>query len=580
MPLFTSSLSVPSLRLKAVAWRLARAAAAALVLGLGFPVLAQTDAISPAGLFGVQGQARVVIDPTGQQTPAEIEQRFARGEGAVASADRIMPMGGPAAVWYELVLPAVGVPTPLVLAVPHPSMDRVELYRPLAGADWSAQRSGDSTAVAKWPLRHLHPAFEFVLQPGEARASYLRVQHSNQISVRWTLSSAREFQEASKRWHLLLGAYSGLVALVIMICVVNAYSWRDPIHFYFAVYALVVAFGQLSITGLAGEYLWPHNPWWNDAAPRVLPAAAVALGHVLMRQLVLARGTRWAARLMLGMAATGGVLAMGFLFIGRDPFFAITGPYYLASFVTYLGAALWYAWRIPRVGLWVLGGVLALIAGALFPLLRDLQLVPMSFWTQYGAQLGAGLQIPLLLIALYIRSRASRDNQSRVGAMSKVDPLTGVPNHGVMVQRLQHLLQHQQKDPVAGVVLRVRIGNIQELRAEYGLQVAQMALVHAGACITQVVREGDTVARHRDGDFILILQGRLTRDQLSSIGQRLIARGLAPSVVLPQGAVLQLKVAIAESPFQSRDVELLLQSLEVVVAELAARPGKALRFVA
>jgi diguanylate cyclase (GGDEF)-like protein len=426
----------------------------------------------------------------------------------------------------------------------------------------------------------LHPAFEFVQQPGEVRRTYLRVQHSHPINVRWTVWSTRDFQESSKHWHLLLGAYLGLVALVILLCVVNAWTWRDSIHSYYAAYVAVVAIGQLSLTGLAGEYFWPHNPWWNDVASNVLPIAGAALGHLFMRELVVERGERWATHLMLGMAAAGGVLALCFIFFGRDPFFAMTGPYYIGSFVIYLGVALWYAWRIPRVGLWILAGIVAVLAGSVFPILRNMQLVPLSFWTQYGAQIGAAVEIPLLLIALYLRSRERRDNQVRVGALSRVDPLTGTANHRVMLARLEHLLHHQQRDPEAGVVLRVRIGNIQEIRAEYGLQVAQAALVHAGACVTQVVREGDTVARHRDGDFVVILEGHFTRDQVAEIGQRLIARGLAPSDILPPGTVLQLKVAVAGHPFQAQGVALLLQTLEAAVSELAARPGKALRFVA
>ncbi len=532
------------------------------------------------GGLGGQAQALVVIDRSGAQTAAEIWQRFERGEGLPAQADRIMPTGGSAAMWYQLALPAVTDATPLVLAVPHPGMNRVELYRPQAGGGWRVERSGDAIAVADWPVRYLHPAFAWVQFPGEVRTTYLRVQHSHPISVRWTVWRASDFHESSKRWHLLLGVYGGLMLLVIVICARNAYSWRDAIHLYYAAYVLVVTLAQFSMAGLAGEYFWPRSPWWNDIAANVLTTASAALVHLFMRELVVERGVRWATQLMLAMAAAGGVLALCFVFIGRDPFFAITGPYFLTSLSIYLGVALWYAWQVPRVGLWVLAAIAVVLGASVFPILRNMQLVPLSFMTQHGAQLGVALQIPLLLVALYLRSRARQGNHARIGAMSRVDPLTGVANHQVMLERLEHLLHHQQRDPEAGVVLRVRIGNIHQIRDEYGLQVAQMALVHAGACITQVVREGDTVARHREGDFVLVLQGRVPRDQIAGIGQRLIARGLAPSDLLPPGTVLQLKIAIAATPFVAPGVGPLLQSLEGVVAELAARPGKALRFVA
>lgn len=544
------------------------------------PALAQTASAPASGWLGRQGEALVLVDPSGAQTLAQVQQRFADGEATPASAGRIMPAGGATALWYQLALPAVTEPTPLVLALPHPGMDRVDLYRPAADGGWHVQRSGDAIPVSQWPLPYLHPAFELLQQPGEARPSYLKVQHSHPISVRWSVWPAREFQESSNRWHFLLGAYAGLVALVIVICAVNTYFWRDSIHFYYAAYVLVMALGQLSLTGLAGEYFWPDNPWWNDVASNVLPVTGAALGHLFMRELVLGRGARWATRLMLAMGAAGAVLALCFLLVGRYPFFAISGPYFLLSFLIYLGVALWYAWRIPRVGLWVLAGILVVLAGAVFPILRNMQLVPVSFMTQYGAQLGVALEIPLLLVALYLRSRERRDNRARVDAMARIDPLTGASNHRVMLARLHQLLIHQLRDPASGAVLRVRIGNLQAIRDEYGLQVAQMALVHAGACITRVAREGDTVARHRDGDFVLILEGRVTRDQLSEMGQRLIARGLAPSELLPPGAVLQLKVAIAAAPFQAPSTAPLLQALEAAVTEMAARPGKALRFVA
>ncbi len=577
MPLLPSRFSLPVLA--AQGGQLFRLALVACVFGLGLPARAQTVQVAAPGWMGLQGAAQLVIDVSGQQTLAQIEQRFALGESEPADTGRFIPTGGNTAVWYRLALPAVAVPSPLVLALPHPGINLVELYRPAADGGWGVERSGDAIPVAQWPLPYLHPAFELVLQPGEARASYLRVQHSHPINVRWAFWSARDFQESGQRWHFFLGAYVGLVALVILICTLNAYVLRDSIHLHYAAYVLFLTLGQLSLTGLAGEYLWPDSAWWNDAASNVMPVTGVALGHLFMRELVHERGARWATRLMLGMAAAGAALALGFLLVGRDPFFAISSPYYLASFALYLGAALWYAWRIPGVGAWVLAGMLALLAGSVFPILRNMQLLPVSFLTQYGAQLGAAVQIPLLLVALYLRSREQRQTRARVGAMAKADPLTGVANHQVMLQRLAHLLEHQQRDPGAGVVIRVRIGNIQAIRDEYGLQVAQMALVHAGACISQVVREGDTVARHRDGDFVLILQGRMERDDIAVIGQRLIARGLAPSSVLPPGAVLQLKVGIAAPPFQVPDEAALLQALEVVVTELAARPGKALRFI-
>ncbi|MGH8805998.1 MAG: sensor domain-containing diguanylate cyclase, partial [Polaromonas sp.] len=433
--------------------------------------------------------------------------------------------------------------------------------------------------VAVWPLRHLYPAFELVLQPHESQPSYLRVAHNYPISVQWTLSDVSHFQDGSKQWHLLMGVYIGLVLLIALMSGVHAVSWRDGIHLFYAGYVLVVAVGQLSLMGLGGEYFWPDTALWNDRAPGALTLAAAALLHLFLRQLVVDRDVPWLSYWLLVMTALGGGVALGFVLVGRKPFIALSAPYYLASMATYLGVAGWYAWRSPRVGGWVLAAMACLVGGSIFPILRTLSLIPMSGATQYGAQVGAALEIPLLLIALYFRSRERRGNQARVGALTRVDPLTGVASHRILLRRLEQLILRQRRDPGVGAVVRIRLGNATDLRHEYGMEAVQNAVVHAGACITGVAQEGDTVARHRDGDFVLVLHGHLTRQQLTDIGQRLIARGLAESPGLPPTMVLQLKLAVAEAPFKVADASRLLQSLEAVLGELAGRPGTALRFI-
>ncbi len=543
-------------------------------------IASQSGSHAPADM---RGEGWVLVDASGSLTVEQIHARFEAGEGQPAKADQIMPTGSGRALWYRLTLPSVASPTPLVLSVPHPSMDHVDLYRPAMPAEgagrWQLQRSGDLIPVAAWPLRHLYPAFGLVLQPGESQPSYLRVAHAYPISVHWMLSDVSHFQEDSKQWHLLLGVYIGLVLLIALTSSVHAVSWRDSVHLFYAGYVLVVALGQLSLTGLGGEYFWPGTAWWNDLAPAVLTLADAALLHLFLRQLVMDRDVSWLSYWLLLMTALGGVMVLGFVAGERGPFFAFLVPYYLTSLATYLGVAAWYARRRPRVGGWVLAAMACLVGGAIFPILRTLSLIPLSMATQYGEQVGAAFEIPLLLIALYFRSRERRDNQARVGALTRVDPLSGVASHRVLLQRLEQLMLRQRRHPGAGAVVRIRLGNANEIRHDYGMEAAQNAVVHAGACITGVAQEGDTVARHHDGDFVLVLQGRLTHEQLADIGQRLIVRGLAGSPGLPPHLVLKLKLAVAEAPFRATDATSLLESLGAVLGELAGRSGTALRFV-
>ncbi|MFS2033733.1 7TM diverse intracellular signaling domain-containing protein [Polaromonas sp. CT11-55] len=547
----------------------------------------ENPAASPAAMVpapfkpgrGVLGEGQVLVDSAGTFTFEQVRSKFDAGEGRAVQSSEIMPTGGGAALWYRLALPAVAAPTPLMLTIPHPNMDSVDLYRPAPGGVWQVERSGDAVPVAQWPVRHLTPAFELLLQPGETQASYLRVAHNYPISVPWELSDPESFHEQSKESHLLLGVYIGLVLLIALMSALHTASWRDSIHLFFAGYVLVVAAGQLSLTGLAGEFLWPGNAWWNDSAPVALTLATAALLHLFLRQMVVDRDAPWLSRGLLLMTVLGAGILTAFLVMGNKSSFNLATPYYLGSMAVYLSVAGWYVWRRPMVGLWVLAAMVCLTVGSIFPILRTQAMLPLGIATQYGAQIGAAFEILLLLVALYLRSREKRDNQARVGALTRVDPLTGLGNHRVLLQRLDALLVRQRRDPGAGAVMRVRLGNAIDIRQDYGMEAAQSAVVQAGACVAGVASDGDTVARHRDGDFLLILQGHLRRDELTQIAQRLIARGLADSPSLPPGTMLQFRIAVAEAPFNAPDAEQLLHAMGNVLRELSGRSGTGLRFI-
>ncbi len=550
--------------------------------GLSAGVLAGSSAGAAAAApwqdLAVEG--RYWLDHGGKAGLAEAAGHFDAGDDRPFDPRLVLPLGDMAAVWVKLALPPVTAPRNVVLSIPHPGMDKVELYRLGTDGQWRMERTGDATPVERWPVRDRVPAFEFTLQPGEAGPTWLRVQHSHPIGVRWGLWDSRSFDESSKRWHLLLGGYAGFLVLVVVLSCFNAVSWRDPIHFYYAGYVTVLGLAQLSQVGVAGEFLWPGSAWWNDISSVVLPILAVVAAILFIGELVAERGQRWLSWVNVAAVTAGLAIALGFLMLGRGPVFALSNVYYLVSFVFYLGVVGWFTWRRPRVGLWVMAGLVTIMGGATFAILRNMGVLPLSFATQYGAQIGVALEIPLVLIGLYFRSRERRDSQVRLSALVRVDPLTGVGSHRVMMERLEHLIERHRRDASRGAVMRVRLANIAEIRREHGLEVAQAALVKAGSIVARTGSEGDTIARHRDGDFIVQLEGRMHRDQVAEAGRNIIARGLAYSQRLPQGLTLTLHVACACAPLpEGLSANELLAALDSVLDDIQRNPGRAMRFL-
>lgn len=524
--------------------------------------------------------ASVLLDDTGQLGFEAMRARFERGEGQPHRSAQTLPIGGVKTAWFRIQLQPTERDLAQVIAVPHPGMDRVNLYHPGGAGGWIAQQSGDLLPVAQWPIRYLYPALAFTQLPDAPPVLYLEVRHSHPISVRWSIAQRPAFDESSKLWHLILGSYSGFIALVLVLSVYNGFSWRDPLHFFYAGHVLVLALTQMALTGLGGEYLWPDSVWWNNQASVVVPVAGGIATSVLL--FVLMRDHRnpfWPCAWLLLIALIYVLIALGYLFIGRNPFFLINNLVYPVAFAVDLAVLVWYARRQPTVGLWILAGFTCLIAGACLSILRNFGLLPISVFTQYGLQIGSTLEIPLMLIGLYARSRERRDNQLRLSSMTRVDPLTGVSSQRVLMERLEALVVRQRRNAARGAVMRVRVCNLVEIREQHGLEAAQSALVHAAACITQSIAEGDGVGRHSDGDFVVLLEGRASRPHTLACARQLIDQGQAPTRLLPAGVVLNLHVVAALAPLPERNAQALLARMDATLDEMALRPDCVLRFL-
>lgn len=500
------------------------------------------------------------IDTTGVATLAQAQAAFASGAGRPADMDAVMPIGPSSAIWYRLQMPPVPQPLRAVLRIAFPGTDHVDLYRPVDGGQWQRMRSGDHVPVVDWPLRNIDPSFMFTIEPGE-RPTFMRVENAQPIRVRWTLQDARSFFESLKLWHFALGAYGGFIAMVVLLSLFNAVSWRDPIHLYYAVHVVMVALSIVALTGVGNEYLWPDSPRWADAAPVVIPGLAMAWFGLFVRELVVERGGRLLSWLLIGHFVVGVLMVVLFLILGREHVYRAPSVYAVPALLMVLFVVGWYTLRRPKVGLWVLGGMLMLVAGALLPLLQNLGVLETSFLTESGTQLGAALEIPLLLVGLYFRSRERRANRLRLEQMATTDPLTGLANHRVLFRRLEQLLKAARRDRSLGAVYRVHVANLADITSEHGREAGEAALMRAAECVAKDAREGDLVARDPGSDVLLVLGGRITQHAAAAMGRDIIARGLKYSPRLPRDVTLKLRVAAACAPLPEAMPADLVQSL-------------------
>jgi GGDEF domain-containing protein len=127
----------------------------------------------------------------------------------------------------------------------------------------------------------------------------------------------------------------------------------------------------------------------------------------------------------------------------------------------------------------------------------------------------------------------------------------------------------------------VHVANLADIRAEYGREAGEAALVRAGECVVKEAHEGDLVAREQGDDIVLLLGGHPTQGQAAIAGRNIIARGLKFSARLPPGVTLKLRIAGFAPPLPGTgDAQGVLQTLARLLLDIENDPhGRALRFV-
>jgi two-component system CheB/CheR fusion protein len=155
------------------------------------------------------------------------------------------------------------------------------------------------------------------------------------------------------------------------------------------------------------------------------------------------------------------------------------------------------------------------------------------------------------------------------------DPLTGLPNRQLLVDRLAMSLATMQRESRAGVaVVFLDLDDFKLVNDTCGHPVGDEVLVEVARRLTGVIRPSDTVARFGGDEFVVLLSIDPSRpEQMRAIAERL-AGVLKPSFALSDGAhdvTASLGVAVCGDASESPEDVIREADAAMYRAKLAGR---------
>ena len=534
--------------------------------------------------LNISAASVVWLDQTGSTTPEQVIAGKRAALFTPSAEGAYYAMGRQASLWlhyrFKRTPTANVLPEDWLLQFPQPLLDKVTVYQLNADGNWISQTTGDTVALPVGAESGRFPQFQ--LQLGNDRVGdgmrdvYVRVQSGIATSLDAKVTAHSAYSRQTQIEYLILGLTFGAMLLVMVTCLNQSWVYRDLSFSWYAGYVFLLTLVTGAWTGVGTQFVWQSWGMWADIAPGVLGSmtggAALLVAHYLCKP-----GSRH--RVFEKVVHYWGLAGFGVgamvPFLDRRVAVMIVGAYLALVVVGALSRAA-LTWRgKDLVGMWVFIAFTPVAVAATFLVGDRLGLLPTSWISQYGVMVGFAIEMPLLLVALNLRSRERHSVEARAQALTSHDALTGLLSAPIFQDRFKQIVARSRKNREPAAVIYIDLVNYRYIKKTWGVAVAEQSLLRSVIKLRRILRDVDTVGRIDEARFGVILEGVTSREPVTELAARLIAAGLMPLKGLKPEVILQFHVAAAllrEYPGSSSDIAEALTSLMQHMGPRSRRP--------
>ena len=171
---------------------------------------------------------------------------------------------------------------------------------------------------------------------------------------------------------------------------------------------------------------------------------------------------------------------------------------------------------------------------------------------QQGAILLGGVLLTLVAWALLRLMPSARDRALELVAertaelhrLALQDPLTGLANRGLVLDRVSESLATGTRPASAIAVVFIDLDNFKDINDSLGHSVGDAVLRELGVRLTACVRTEDTVGRLGGDEFIILLVGDSLSESLETVANRILASVRSPIFIDEVEVALEVDASI------------------------------------
>jgi diguanylate cyclase (GGDEF)-like protein len=531
-----------------------------LCVGAHAAETADTPFVLPADPVDVEpfsSEIDLLEDATGEASIADVSSpllssRFSRGTPTAVNVGFTE-----SAWWVRFILRNAGDQQRNVfLRQSYPLIDSLDLYERGADGEWIRHATGDRQPFASRAVAHRDFVFPLSIPAQGERHYYLRYESQGPIDISLSLLSAPELLAAVSREQFAFGIYFGCVLMLLVWSGLVFVAVRDKA--FFAYFAYVACFGlyMLVNNGIAFQFLWPDNPAWANTSLIVLLNLAVFAALQFSR--VILRAKDYTPKLDRVAQALQLVFVASLLVTPLLDYAQIIVPLTMAImasviFMLILGTVSMVSGSRPARFYLLAWGFF--LAGSIVFLLKNFGVLPHTFFTQNGWQVGALLEMILLSMTL-----SSRMNELK--HQSRTDSLTLLGNRRLFDDILptEFALARHLHRPLSLLVLD--IDHFKAYNDRHGHAQGDEAIKVVANALRKHARKPFTACRYGGEEFTVILPSldheaaAKMAERLRSSVQEALHDDLAITISIGCAAMSQMRFESEDKLFEAADFAL------------------------
>ena len=292
-----------------------------------------------------------------------------------------------------------------VVEFPYPLLDYIEVLKYENGVLIEKYKTGDLTSFDTRKEESNTFVIPYELKALSSQEFIIGISSKGPLNLKMNFISKKEFFQTSKENAMILGVYYGAIIIMLIYNLILFFIIKEKVYFYYVVFHFFYLFVQLALNGIGFEYIWPNTPEINSYF--FLSVMAITNYFAILFSLSFLDIQKYHPKLFKYFK----VLTFTFITLFGLNFLL---PYEIMAKVITITSA------VSLISLFI-SGVYVLIVdrtasskffvsawsffllGVLLTQISFLGFLPVNFFTLYGNQIGAFIELALLSIALAYR---------------------------------------------------------------------------------------------------------------------------------------------------------------------------------